>query len=331
VSSISQVSSTVDDLVVAASRHRRELTAHCYRMLGSASEAEDAVQETMVRAWRGADDFAGRSALRSWLYRIATNVCIDMVRAPQRRALPMDLGGPGTVGATTDIGAPLESTRWIEPVHDAKVLPAAGDVTDPAETAVLRESVRLAFVAALARLPAQQRAVLLLREVLQWSAAEVAELLDVTVDAVTSALARARATMRLASEQSAGRQLDDDDRTLLDSYVTAFEAYDVTSLVALLQQDATFTMPPFAFWLRGAEEIERWWNGPGAVCRGSRILLTRANGGPAVAVYHPVGAGRWEPFAIHVLDVRDGRIAGICHFLDTSLFAAFDLPDALTD
>ncbi len=322
---ISQVSSAVHDLVREAEGYRRELTAYCYRMLGSASEAEDAVQETMVRAWRGAEQFAGRATLRSWLYRIATNLCIDMARAPQRRALPMDLGGPSSVGEPTDIGGPLESTRWIEPVHDPKVLPA-----DPAETAVLRESVRLAFVCALARLPAQQRAVLVLRDVLQWSAAEVAELLDTTVDAVTSALARARATLRAADAASSGRQLDDGDRTLLDSYVAAFEAYDVTALVCLLQQDATFTMPPFPFWLRGADHIEQWWDGPGRVCEGSRVLVTRANGGPAVAVYHPVGDGRWDPFAIHVLEVRDDRIAGICHFLDTSLFAAFDLPERLT-
>jgi RNA polymerase sigma-70 factor, ECF subfamily len=324
------VSFAVDDVVLEASGYRRELTAYCYRMLGSASEAEDAVQETLVRAWRGADDFDGRSALRSWLYRIATNVCIDMTRAPQRRALPMDLGGPGAVGETTDIGAPLGSHRWIEPISDTKVLPGPGDNADPSDVAVLRDSVRLAFVAALARLPAQQRAVLVLREVLQWSATEVAELLGVSVDAVTSALARARATMRAVSAETAGRQLDDQDRSLLDSYVAAFQAYDVSALVGLLQRDATFTMPPFAFWLRGVDDIQRWWDGPGRVCAGSRILLTRANGGPAVAVYHPVGDTRWEPFAIHVLEVRDGRIAGICHFLDVSLFGEFDLPELLT-
>lgn len=315
------------ELPAEAARYRRELMAYCYRMLGSAAEAEDAVQETMVRAWRGADDFAGRSTVRSWLYRIATNVCIDMARAPQRRALPMDLTGPGTVGAETDIGAPLESTRWIEPIHDARVLP---DSADPAESVLLRESVRLAFVAALVYLPPQQRAVLVLREVLQWSAAEVADLLDTTVDSVTSALARARATMKSASASSPGRPLGDEHRSLLDSYVAAFEAYDVTALVGLLQQDATFTMPPYMFWLRGTEQIERWWNGPGTVCRGSRVLPTRANGGPAVAVYHPVSDGRWEPFALHLIEVRDGRIAGICQFLDTSLFPGFALPEAIT-
>lgn len=316
----------MDDLLLEAAGYRRELIAYCYRMLGSAAEAEDAVQETMVRAWRGADDFAGRSAVRSWLYRIATNICIDMTRSP-RRALPMDLTSPSAVGAETDIGVPMESTTWIGPIHDAKVLP---DSADPAESALLRESVRLAFVAALAHLPPQQRAVLVLREVLQWSAGEVADLLDTTVDSVTSALARARAAMKQLSASSVGRALDDDDRSLLDSYVAAFEAYDVTGLVALLQQDATFTMPPYSFWLRGADDIERWWNGPGTVCRGSLILYTRANGGPALAVYHPVAEDRWEPFALHLLEVRDGRIAGIAQFLDTSLFPAFELPDAIT-
>jgi RNA polymerase sigma-70 factor (ECF subfamily) len=296
-------------------------------MLGSAAEAEDAVQETLVRVWRAERGFEGRSSLRTWLYRIATNVCIDMTRSAQRRALPMDLTAPGSVGATADIGTPDPSTRWIEPVHDDRVLP---DSADPADIAVQRESVRLAFVTALAHLPPQQRAVLLLREVLQWSAAETADLLGISVDAVTSALARARSTMRQRAAMQPGRQLDDADRSLLDDYVAAFEAYDVTALVGLLQRDATFTMPPYAFWLQGAEQIERWWNGPGAVCRGSRVLTTRANGGPALAVYHPVSAARWEPFAIHLLAVRDGRIAAIHHFLDVSLFAAFGLPDVIT-
>ncbi|WP_210508221.1 sigma-70 family RNA polymerase sigma factor [Naasia sp. SYSU D00057] len=318
---------TVGGVVEEAARYRRELTAHCYRMLGSSAEAEDAVQETMLRAWQGERGFEGRASLKSWLYRIATNVCIDMTRSAQRRALPMDLTGPGAVTEVTDIGSPMESTRWIEPVPDGKVLP---DSADPADIAVQRETVRLAFVTALAHLPAQQRAVLLLREVLQWSAAETAELLGVSVDAVTSSLARARSTMRQREATQPGRPLDDGDRTLLDDYVSAFEAYDVQALVGLLQQDAAFTMPPFAFWLRGADQIEQWWNGPGTVCRGSKVLPTRANGGPAVAVYHPVSADRWEPFAIHLLEVRDGRIAAIHHFLDTTLFGAFGLPDALS-
>lgn len=308
-------------------QYRRELVAYCYRMLGSSAEAEDAAQETLIRAWKSAEKFEGRSAVRSWLYRIATNVCIDMQRAPQRRALPIDLSGPQPMRAGVDIGTPLEQTAWIEPIHDSRVLP---DTADPAEAAALHESVRLAFVAALQRLPARQRAVLVLREVLDWSAAEVAELLDTTVDSVTSALARARATMS-AGPRAEGRQLGDADTSLLTRYVSAFEAYDVQALVALLHEDATFEMPPYEFWMRGASDIHAWWDGPGAAaCRGSRVLLTRANGGPAVAVYHPVATDRWEPFAIHVLSVRDGRIGGICHFLDTGLFAAFGLPAELT-
>lgn len=322
-----RMSSVVRDLSNDSEEYRRELVAHCYRLLGSAAEAEDAAQEALVRAWRAGDGFEGRSSRRSWLYRIATNVCIDMHRAPQRRALPMDLSGPATVGPSTDIGSPLEEAVWIEPIHDSRVLP---DVADPAEIAVLHESVRLAFIAALQRLPPKQRAVLVLREVLEWSAADVAELLATSVDSVTSALARARSTMTTLDPYADNRPLDDADRSLLDRYVAAFEAYDVTALVALLHDDATFTMPPYAFWLRGRADIERWWNGPGTVCRNSRVLLTRANGGPAAAVYHPVGAGRWEPFALHVLEVRGSRIAGICHFLDTSLFASFGLPAAIT-
>ena len=310
-----------------ASVYRRELTAHCYRMLGSACEAEDAVQETLVRARQGGNGFEGRSSLRSWLYRIATNVCIDMTRSAQRRALPMDLGSPGSVGDGLDVGAPLESARWVEPVADRAVL---SDAADPAEIAEQRETVRLAFVAALAHLPPQQRAVLLLREVLQWSAAETAELLDTSTDAVTSALARARSTMRRRTGAAPGRPLDDGDRALLDDYVAAFEAYDVAALVGLLKHDAAFTMPPYAFWLRGADQIERWWSGPGLVCRGSKAIVTRANGGPAVAVYHPAGEARWEPFAIHLLDVADDRIAAIHHFLDVRLFAAFGLPAVIT-
>jgi RNA polymerase sigma-70 factor (ECF subfamily) len=320
---MARMSSVVLDGSEGSEQFRRELVAHCYRLLGSAAEAEDAAQEALVRAWHGGEGFEGRSSRRSWLYRIATNVCIDMQRAPQRRALPMDLSGPRSLGPDTDIGAPLEQTVWIEPIHDSRVLP---DVTDPAERAVLRESVRLAFVAALQRLPPRQRAVLVLREVLDWSATEVAELLGTSVDSVTSALARARSTMSKLDSASDARPLGDDDRSLLDRYVAAFEAYDVTTLVALLHEDATFAMPPYSFWMRGRVDIERWWNGPGAVCRNSRVLLTRANGGPAAAVYHPAAADRWEPFALHVFEVRDGRIGGICHFLDTSLFADFGLP-----
>jgi RNA polymerase sigma-70 factor, ECF subfamily len=318
----------VADLTDQTERYRKELVAYCYRMLGSGLEAEDAAQEALVRAWRGGEGFEGRSSLRSWLYRIATNVCIDMLRAPQRRALPMDLSGPSSVGPDANPGTPLEHSAWIEPIHDSRIVPESAD---PAQRAVLRESVRLALVAALQQLPPKQRAVLVLREVLDWSAAEVAELLDTTVDSVTSALARARSTMAGGPEPTGTRQLSDDDRALLDRYVAAFEAWDVTGLVALLHEDATLEMPPYQFWMRGRDDIERFWNGTGSICRNARVLATRANGGPATAVYHFAGDRRWAPFGIQLFEVRDGRIGGIGHFMNPALFGAFDLPPEITE
>jgi RNA polymerase sigma-70 factor (ECF subfamily) len=307
-----------------AAAYQRELTAHCYRMLGSAHEAEDAVQETLMRAWRGADAFAGRASLRSWLYRIATNVCIDMTRAPQRRALPMDLGGPSK--ADGELGRPLEESVWVGPVRDDRVVP---ETSDPAELAALRDSVRLAFVAALQHLPPRQRAVLVLREVLDWSAADVAELLDTTVAGVNSALARARATLAALDLQPGTSALEPETRPLLDRYVAAFEAYDIDTLVSLLHEDATFSMPPLPMWVQGPEEIAKFYLGHGIGCRGSKMLETRANGVPAFAAYKPAGPGRWEPWALHVLQVRDGRIAAICHFLGPEVFEQFGLPPAL--
>lgn len=320
------MSSALVDVVGDAAVFRRELTAYCYRMLGSATEAEDAAQEALVRAWRGAESFEGRSSLRTWLYKIATNICLDMRRAPQRRALPMDMTGPSTVDG--ELGRPLGETVWIEPIHSSRVLPDAGD---PADAAVLRDSVRLAFLAALQHLPPRQRAVLVLREVLDWSAAEVAELLGTSVASVTSALARARATMATLGGGADRGPIDAEHRALLDRYVSAFEAYDVAGLVSLLHEDATFSMPPYEFWLLGPAEVTRWYAGPGEVCRNSRIVETTANGAPAFAAYHLVKERRWEPFALHLLDVRGRRIAGICHFLDVSIFPAFGLPDALTN
>ncbi len=322
------MTSTADSLAVETERYRRELTAYCYRMLGSAAEAEDAAQECLVKAWSRSETFEGRSSLRTWLYRIATTTCIDMQRAPQRRALPMDLASPSSVAGMTGIGSPVESTAWIEPISDTRVVPAGAS---PEDQAVLRDSVRLAFVAALQHLPAKQRAVLVLREVLAWSAAEVAELLEISVDSVTSALARARATIKNLDTDAGSRPMGDEDRSLLERYVAAFEAYDVATLVSLLREDAEFSMPPFTFWLQGIVDIEAWWRGPGAeACRNSRVVFTRANGGPAAAVYHPAVDGAFEPFALHVFEVRDGRIASICHFLDTSIFPSFGLPAALS-
>jgi RNA polymerase sigma-70 factor, ECF subfamily len=304
--------------------HRRELTGYCYRMLGSSFDAEDAVQETMVRAWRGLDDFEGRSALRSWLYRIATNVCLDQLAGRQRRALPIDLSpGRPWQPVESSLAAQRPGTAWVEPVLDRVVLAEDGD---PAELAVERESIRLAFVAALQYLPPRQRAVLLLREVLRWKADEVAKLLDTTVASVNSALQRARATLAEAGGRPDPRPLDDDHRDLLARYVDAFERYDIDALVELLHEDATQHMPPYEMWLRSAEDIGRWMLGPGEGCRGSRLVQVSANGSPALAQYRPRAAGGHEPWALHVLEIEDGRIAHISSFLDVDLFVLSGLP-----
>ena len=306
-------------------RYRRELTAYCYRMLGSGFEAEDAVQETMVRAWRGLDSFEGRSALRSWLYRIATNVCLDMLRGPQRRARPVDLGPSTTTESVVRGGLPagLPEPAWVQPLPDARVMPDG----DPAEVAATRDTVRLAFVAALQHLPPRQRAVLILREVLGWHAAEVAELLDTTVVSVNSALQRARATMA-SVDPDADRPapVDGWDRELLARYVDAFERYDISALVSLVTEDATFDMPPYPMWLRGAVEVGRWLGGPGIGCKGSRLVPTAANGCPAFGSYRPAGPGAHEPFALIVLELSGGRIVGWHNFLFPELFPAFGLP-----
>ena len=306
--------------------HRRELTGYCYRMLGSSFDAEDAVQETMVRAWRALDDFEGRSALRSWLYRIATNVCLDQLTGRQRRALPMDLAGDPYPPVEASLAGRRPSTAWVEPVLDRQVLP---DDADPAERAVLRESIRLAFVSALQLLPPRQRAVLLLREVLRWKAEEVASLLDTTVASVNSALQRARATMAENGGRLDPRPLDDDSSELLARYVDTFERYDIDGFVQLLREDATQHMPPFEMWLRGREDIGAWMLGPGHGCEGSRCLVTTANGAPAVAQWRPDGAGGHTPWALHVLEVEDGRIRHISSFLEfeRGLFARLGLPE----
>jgi RNA polymerase sigma-70 factor (ECF subfamily) len=302
--------------------HRRELTGYCYRMLGSGFEAEDAVQETMMRAWRGIDRFEGRSALRSWLYRIATNVCLDMMAGPQRRARPMDLGPSSTADSALGLGLP--ETTWVQPVQDARVIPADGD---PAAVAEARESIRLAFVAALQHLPPRQRAVLILREVLRWQASEVAELLETSVASVNSALQRARATLAHVHADSSGPpSVNAEHEQLLARYVDAFERYDITSLVSLLHEDATFSMPPYPLWLRGHVEISRWYVGQGIGCRGSKLIATAANGCAAFGSYKPAGHGTLEPFALQVVEVSGLRISALHHFLDPQLFVAFGLP-----
>ncbi|HET9118055.1 MAG TPA: sigma-70 family RNA polymerase sigma factor [Pseudonocardiaceae bacterium] len=305
-------------------QYRRELTGYCYRMLGSFFEAEDAVQETMVRAWRGIGGFEGRSALRSWLYRIATNVCLDLLRGRERRALPVDLGPSST--ADTALGPVLPEHTWVQPIPDGRALPEG----DPAELAVERETIRLAFVTALQRLPARQRAVLILREVLRWQATEVAELLETSVASVNSALQRARTTLAErdigASRTSA---VDPDQQELLAQYVDAFERYDITRLVTLLHDDAVMSMPPYDLWLRGPAEMGRWFLGQGCGCRGSRLLPTTANGCPAFGSYRLDGKGGYRPFALQVIEISGDRIVGHHNFLDTALFAAFGLPARL--
>ena len=320
--------SAPDDVERRLEQHRGELTGYCYRMLGSAFEAEDAVQETMVRAWRAYDCFEGRAALRSWLYRIATNVCLDMLNGRQRRARPMDLGPAST--ADGPLGGTLPEVTWLEPIPDGRVLPSDGD---PAELAQSRETLRLAFVAALQHLPARQRAVLILREVLQWKASEVAELLDTTVVSVNSALQRARSQLS-ASELSATDAIEPTDaeqQALLERYLKAFETYDMDSLVSLLHEDATLSMPPYPLWLRGRDQVRRWFVGIGHGCRGSRLVPVVANGAPAFGQYRPSGpGGSFQPWALQVLDISDGRIVGLNSFLDTArLFPMFGLPDRL--
>jgi RNA polymerase sigma-70 factor (ECF subfamily) len=307
--------------------YRRELTGYCYRMLGSGFEAEDAVQDTMMRAWRNAEGFEGRSSVRSWLYRIATNVCIDMHRQVQRRARPMEMG-PASPPIESHLGALLPEATWVTPVPDASVAPES---TDPAEIALHRESVRLAFVTALQHLPARQRAALILCEVLRWQVAEVAELLDTSVAAVNSALQRARATLGSLTPEAHSAALDDADAELLERYVDAFERYDIDRLVALLHEDAVQSMPPFAMWIQGAADIGRWMVQPGpSACRGSRLVPTAANGSPAFGQYRPDPAGGYAPWALQVLEISGGKITGMSFFLDfldsERLFPAFGLP-----
>jgi RNA polymerase sigma-70 factor, ECF subfamily len=314
------------ELELALERHRAELTGYCYRMLGSAFEAEDAVQETFLRAWRGFGKFEGRSALRSWLYRIATNVSLDMLNGRERRARPMDLG-PAREPVAENLNT-LPEVTWIEPVPDGLVVSADGD---PADVAVARETIRLAFVAALQHLPPRQRAVLILREVLGWKAAEVAELLDTTIPSVNSALQRARSGLaaRGVTGEGPSQPVDEAQRELLARYVDAFERYDMNALTALLREDATWSMPPYELWLRSHLDIRRWCLGPGIGCKDSRLLPTAANGSPAFGQYKPSTSGR-EPWSLQVLEVSGDRITGITFFLDTERwFPLFGLPPRL--
>ena len=308
-------------------QYRTELRGYCYRMLGSAFDADDAVQETMVKAWQAWDRFEGRSSTRSWLYRIATNVCLDALRSRQRRALPMDLSAP--VPGSTPPTDTLPESMWVEPVPDGDVVPAGGD---PAQRVVAQDTVRLAFVAALQHLPPRQRAVLILREVLAWHAAEVAELLDTSVASVNSALQRARATLveRGITDSSPAAALSASDQELVARYVKAFEAYDITALVALLREDASISMPPFTMWLRGGDELRQFYLGAGSACRGSRLVpLQTANGCPAFAHYKPDPEGGHSAWSLQVLELSDGDVVHVHHFLDTALFERFGVPTRL--
>jgi len=305
-------------------QHRIELTAYCYRMLGSI-DAEDAVQETFIRAWRGFDRFEGRAALRSWLYRIATNVCLDMLESRKRRARPMDLG-PAREPVFENLNT-LPEVTWIEPMPDSLVVSDG----DPAQVADARETIRLAFIAALQHLPPRQRAVLILCEVLRWRASEVAELLDTSVASVNSALQRARATLDASNVTPASTtpSVNDTDSELLARYVDAFERYDMDALTSLIHEDATQSMPPFDLWLAGRDDILDWWFGPGITCRGSRVIrVMSSNSAPAFGHYRPrVTGDGYEPWSLQVLEIEDGKIVEFTFFLDTdTVFPLFGLP-----
>jgi RNA polymerase sigma-70 factor, ECF subfamily len=308
-------------------QHRRELTGYCYRMLGSPFEAEDAVQETMLRAWRSLDRFEGRAALRSWLYRIATNVCLDALEGRSRRARPMDLG-PAGEPIEANLNA-LPEVTWIEPIPFGLVSPE-----DPAAVAEERDTLRLAFVAALQHLPPRQRAALILCEVLRWKATEAAELLETSVAGINSALQRARATLEEAGvgTNDPVPEMDAEQRELLARYVEAFQAYDIDRLTAVIREDATQSMPPFDLWFEGREDIFAWFYGPGIGCRGSRLIpVDSANGLPAFGQYKPSETGHgYDPWSINVVRLGDGGVKELTFFLDTErLFPLFGLPPRL--
>jgi RNA polymerase sigma-70 factor (ECF subfamily) len=314
---------TDGDLGRLLDQHRTDLTGYCYRMLASPFDAEDAVQETLVRAWKAYSSFEQRSSMRTWLHRIATNVCLDMLRSKQHRQRPMDMG-PAREPIAANLNT-LPEVTWIEPIPDTLI---ATD-PDPEQTAVAKESVRLAFVAALQHLPAKQRAALILCEVMSWKAAEVAELLDMSVAGVNSALQRARAQLKtgeLAEEKTT--VLDDAKRELLSRYVEAFEKYDISLLTKVIREDARQSMPPFDLWLQGREDVFNWWFGVGIGCKGSRVIPAgTANGSPAYGQYKPSANGGYEPWALQVVEIKGDKIGEITFFLDTArIFPLFGLP-----
>lgn len=306
-------------------QHRAAIAGHCYRMLGSATDADDAVQETMVRAWKHEGGFEGRSAVRSWLYKIATNVCLDLLRERKRRARPMEEGAAveGNTTPTVAMLHKLPREHWLEPIADADAIPADGD---PKELLILRQSIRLAFVSALQHLPPKQRAALILSDVLDWSASEIAESLNISVAAANSALQRARATMA-ARDLPNFEPLSSVQSRLLEQYVAAFERYDVDALTAMLRHDATFSMPPYALWMRGPKPVHKWLSGPGLGCKGSRLLRAEACGSPAFAQYRRTDDGEHVAWALVVLELSGDAIVGWNSFLDVELlFPRFGLP-----
>jgi RNA polymerase sigma-70 factor (ECF subfamily) len=312
-----------DDVLAEFEPHRRELCAYAYRMLGSSFEAEDAVQDAFTRAWKSYASFEGRSSLRSWLYKITTNVCLDMLKGPQRRARPMDLAPASDAG--TPLPAPEPDYLWVEPIPDSMAFGA-----DPAAAAEAKATLRLAFVAAVQHLPAKQRAVMLMREVLRFSAAETAEALHLSPASVNSALQRAKATMeQVHAKPEESYTLDDAElRKLVDGYVSAFEAYDMDALTALCTQDVALSMPPFPLWVQGHADVVEFMLTTGKGCENSKLVPVAANGLPAFGHYKPSDTpGVWEPWSITVLELEGGRISGLNYFLDTpKLFPLFGLP-----
>jgi RNA polymerase sigma-70 factor, ECF subfamily len=312
--------------------HRSELHAHCYRMLGSLHDAEDALQDTMLGAWRGLARFEFRSSLRSWLYRIATNACLDVIKRRPKRVLPIDYGPPSE--PQVDPGEPLVESVWVEPYPD-EMLGLDDGYAAPEARYEQREAVEVAFIAALQHLPANQRAVLILREVLGFSAREVAESLETTVASVNSALQRARRSVddRLPeqSQQETLRSLGDERvRDLVEAYVDAWARGDVEALRALLAEDVTFSMPPWASWWRGRETIASFARTAVEICAESRTLSTRANGQPAVAYYHlDAESGRYLPAALDVMTLEGAWIKEITAFVAPDLFSRFGLPPEL--
>jgi RNA polymerase sigma-70 factor (ECF subfamily) len=313
---------TDDEFLLKAEPHRRELMAHCYRMTGSLHDAEDLVQETYLRAWKAYGKFKGESSLRTWLYRIATNTCLTALEGRQRRPLPTGLGAP----SSDPTGELVERNEvpWLEPIPD--------DSDDPSSIVGSRESVRLAFIAALQHLSPRQRAVLVLRDVLQWRAAEVADAIGTSTAAVNSLLQRARAQLD-AVDPSENDDLADPEspetRDLLDRYIAAFEAYDIDALVKMFTDEAIWEMPPFDGWYQGPDAIVTLTRekcpaqGPGDM----RFIRTTANGQPAAALYMlNRETGKHEAFQLHVLDVRPDAISHVVAFLDTALFEKFGLP-----